>query len=326
MLTSLPPSKRRRVLGKDDGGGRAHQLTRLLPAHSQSPPSQTANGLRVVGPGEGDVLRGHGTYTSGHGRLLSCVSGVLERINKLVTVQPRKARYVGEVGDVVIGRITEVLPRRWKVDINATVMATLLLGAVQLPDSAQRRRTHQDELEMRKFYAENDLVAAEIQEYKQDRSLMLHTRANGLHGKLTAGLLVVVPSNLIKRLKHHFHQLPCGVALILGCNGYVWVAPPTSRPPTEAQAGPEGHSDVGNVGASAYAAVSLSTREAVCRVRNAVSVLAASGLAIFPDTVMDTYTASHEHGLSSAEMLQVDHMGAVTAKARARLDMLQQAT
>eukprot|EP01048_Picozoa_sp_COSAG05_P001577 COSAG05_NODE_54_length_23549_cov_81.790840_10_plen_75_part_00 len=68
---------------------------------------------------------------------------------------------------------------------------------------------------------------AEIQEYKQDRSLMLHTRANGLHGKvvmrvfvpsliyarvhvftpctpqLTRGILIRVPPHLIKRLKHH---------------------------------------------------------------------------------------------------------------------------
>jgi exosome complex component RRP4 len=116
---------------------------------------------------------------------------------------------VGEVGDVVVGRVLEVLPRRWKVDVNSTISATLLLGAVQLPNSEQRRRTHQDELEMRNFYAENDLVAAEIQEFKQDRSLMLHTRANGLHGKLSKGLLIRVPPHLIKRLKHHCEWAPC---------------------------------------------------------------------------------------------------------------------
>jgi len=26
-------------------------------------------------------------------------------------------------------------------------------------------------------------------------------------------------------MQNHFHNLPCGASLILGCNGYVWVAP-----------------------------------------------------------------------------------------------------
>jgi len=29
---------------------------------------------------------------------------------------------------------------------------------------------------------------------------------------------------LIKRLKSHFFSLPCGVDLILGLNGYIWVS------------------------------------------------------------------------------------------------------
>jgi exosome complex component RRP4 len=57
---------------------------------------------------------------------------------------------------------------------------------------------------------------------------MLHTRSTK-YGKLKHGMLVAVPSHLIKRLKHHFHKLPCGVNVILGCNGYVWVAPPAAH-------------------------------------------------------------------------------------------------
>eukprot|EP01048_Picozoa_sp_COSAG05_P001579 COSAG05_NODE_54_length_23549_cov_81.790840_12_plen_95_part_00 len=51
---------------------------------------------QYAGPGmvvtaETDVLRGHGTYER-EGRLLSSVSGTLERINKLIAVLPCKSR------------------------------------------------------------------------------------------------------------------------------------------------------------------------------------------------------------------------------------------
>lgn len=42
-------------------------------------------------------------------------------------------RYTGDVGDVVIGRITEVGNKRWKVDVNAKQDAVLLLSSINLP-------------------------------------------------------------------------------------------------------------------------------------------------------------------------------------------------
>ena len=35
---------------------------------------------------------------------------------------------------------------------------------------------------------------------------------------------MVVPAALIRRLKSHFIALPCGVDLILGLNGFIWVS------------------------------------------------------------------------------------------------------
>lgn len=42
--------------------------------------------------------------------------------------------------------------------------------------------------------------------------------------QLRNGQLVVVPAAIIRRLKSHFITLPCGVDLILGLNGYIWVS------------------------------------------------------------------------------------------------------
>ena len=37
--------------------------------------------------------------------------------------------------------------------------------------------------------------------------------------------MVTVAPALIKRCKTHFHNLECGASIILGNNGYIWIAP-----------------------------------------------------------------------------------------------------
>lgn len=49
-------------------------------------------------------------------------------------------RYTPEVGDLVIGRIVEVGPSRWKVDANARQDAILMLSSVNLPGGIQVRQ------------------------------------------------------------------------------------------------------------------------------------------------------------------------------------------
>lgn len=51
--------------------------------------------------------RGHGTQVVDD-RLQATVCGVVDRVNKLVTVRPLHRRYAAEIGDVVVGRVTEV--------------------------------------------------------------------------------------------------------------------------------------------------------------------------------------------------------------------------
>ena len=71
---------------------------------------------------------------------MSSVSGTVQRVNKLISVKPVKSRYNPEVGDLVIGRITEVGQLRWKVDGNARQEAVLMLSSVNLPGGVQVSR------------------------------------------------------------------------------------------------------------------------------------------------------------------------------------------
>lgn len=56
----------------------------------------------------------------------------------------------------------KIVNKKWKVDINSYDDAQLHLNAVKLPE-IQRRKTEEDERQMRQFLAEGDLVVAEVQ-------------------------------------------------------------------------------------------------------------------------------------------------------------------
>ncbi|CAI8022790.1 Exosome complex component RRP4, partial [Geodia barretti] len=94
--------------------------------------------LHLVAPGDvittdTGFMRGHGTYHSDDGKLVASVAGVVQRINRLISVRPLQSRYAGEVGDVVVGRIVEVQQKRWKVDTFSRLESVLLLSSINLP-------------------------------------------------------------------------------------------------------------------------------------------------------------------------------------------------
>eukprot|EP00741_Cyanophora_paradoxa_P002970 tig00000655_g2883.t1 len=107
--------------------------------------SKSKLAVHYVTPGEvitseQGFLRGHGTYVE-DGSLIASVSGVVERVNKLISVRPLRSRYTGEIGDVVVGRIAEVGQKRWKVDVNSRQDAVLQLSSINLPGGVQVRNT-----------------------------------------------------------------------------------------------------------------------------------------------------------------------------------------
>ncbi|QDZ23580.1 exosome complex RNA-binding protein [Chloropicon primus] len=230
------------------------------------------------GDGQDTYLRGHGTRVDveydGKGRrvrevLRATVCGTVERVNKLVTVRPVGSQYTAEVGDVVVGVVTEISGKRWKVGLkgNPTLVSggggggsegVLHLSAVNLPGGAQRRRTWEDELNMRNVFRETDVVCSEVQSLHADGTVALHARS-AKYGKLTSGTLVCVPSFLVKKQKHNFLTFsfgdedderagkskkqsgsrvrrrdkgadPNSVRVVLGYNGNIWVCSPWGVP------------------------------------------------------------------------------------------------
>mmetsp|Transcript_21906 Transcript_21906/g.70781 ORF Transcript_21906/g.70781 Transcript_21906/m.70781 type:complete len:300 (-) Transcript_21906:59-958(-) len=239
----------------------------------------------AVPAGESGFLRGHGTAAL-DGKVVATVVGVVERVNKLVSVRPLQTRYVAETGDVVVGRVVEVSNKRWKVELGSAKQAVLALSAVNLPGDAQRRRNAEDELAMRELYEERDLLVAEVQSFFADGAVALQARS-GRYRKLSHGQLVTVPPSLIKRLKQHFVHLDgLHIELIIGMNGYIWV----------------GLSPEHNADAFKSDAVLEDARARVVRCAQAVRVLAQLCVAVTPAAVKGVVAAAESLGVTLADM------------------------
>jgi len=253
-----------------------------------------------------DSMRGHGTYVDKE-QVIASVAGSVERVNKLVTVRAVRTRYNPEVGDLVVGRITEVQPRRWKVDANARQEAILMLSSVNLPGGVQRRKLESDELQMRTFFEEGDLLVAEVQAFFSDGAMSLHTRSLK-YGKLRNGQLVVVPSALIRRLKSHFITLPCGVDLILGLNGYIWV----NKHVQDSDHGEEGF-DAEAVYSNQNDDIDVATRTAIARICNIIRLLADHFVPLTDTRLLEAYDWVIEHDVDTKDIIHGDVGDALVA-------------
>jgi exosome complex component RRP4 len=122
--------------------------------------------------------------------------------------------------------------------------------------------------------------------------------------QLVGGRLVVVQQNLIRRQKQHFVALEnCDVDLILGLNGFVWVAPHV-----EAAAQP------GEAGADMVCPpVNAGQMENVARVARCIQALAALYFPIYPASIADVYELSLQEKVPLDGMLDRSFLSIVAS-------------
>lgn len=258
---------------------------------------------------EDAVLKGHGTADL-NGEVVATVCGIVERVNKLIYVRVLRSRYKPEVGDIIIGRVNEVAQNRWRMEINYSQDAVLMLSSMNMPDGVQRRRTAVDELNMRSIFEEKDVVCAEVRGFQHD-GLHLQARSQK-YGKLSRGQLLMVPPYLVKRQKQHFHHLEqYGVDLILGCNGFIWVGEHIEAKDDVVE-DPVNQSDPQVLWPNKSSAsleeqeknyTALETRKYICRAANAVRVLSTLGFNVTLEIIKGIIDLSLSLNLDIHEML-----------------------
>ena len=266
---------------------------------NSSTPGQIIDGVRSTD----GFLKGHGTQVS-DGFLRSTVSGVIERVNKLVSVKALKAKYNPETGDVVIGRIIMIAQKRWRVDINSRQDAVLQLSSVNLPSGQQRRRNEADELNMSRLFDSSDVISAEVQSLFQDGAANLHDRSTK-YGRLSKGMLVEVCPNLVKRLPQHFHALEVAsgifVEVLIGCNGFIWVGSPGAATNKKEQ---DSSSTLSINNELEVVLISKTERENIVRIANCIRVLDKLFFHVTPQAIMNIYNQAV--GLDAKDILNSD--------------------
>jgi len=168
-------------------------------------------------------------------------------------------------------------------------LAQLPLSAINLPGGIQRKRTGADELQIRTFFAEGDLVVAEVQSLFQDGGAALHTRSLK-YGKLRNGLFLAVAGagggGGVVRARRQVWTVRTGngggdVDVVLGVNGYVWIAKRVED---------------GGVGGAMYSSqneeIGPATRVEIARLAGCIRALVEGGVRVDEEMVMRAYRAS----------------------------------
>ena len=257
---------------------------------------------------------GHGTYIPSHSTsITSSLAGTLTKTNKLLSVRPLRARYTPEIGDLVVGRIVEVQAKRWRVDVAASQLAILQISAINLPGGILRKRTETDELQIRSFFAEGDLVVAEVQQLHQDGAASLHTRSLR-YGKLRNGLFASLSGTGggggVVRSKRQLWTMEAANAagsidVLLGVNGYIWIS---KHVESDVVGGAE---NVGvnkmeeSVSSKVYSSqndhIEVATMREMARIRAVLLALVEHGLKVDEETVTRGYEEAVEMGRESQE-------------------------
>ena len=257
-------------------------------------------------------MRGHGTFTADTEAttIRSTLAGTLQKTNKLLSIVPLRARYTPEIGDLVIGRIVEVQSRRWKVDVAAPLLANLLLSSINLPGGILRKRTSVDELNIRSYFSEGELVVAEVRELFQDGSASLHTRSLK-YGKLRNGYFMAVSgmgggAGVVRAKRQIFTIQTPGrggeVDVILGVNGHIWLARHSEEKRADVGINRIEEAVDANMYSSQNDEIGPETRREIGRLAGCIRALVEGGVKVDEGTVRAAYEALLELEEMEGEM------------------------
>ena len=172
----------------------------------------------------GDLLNGHGlkpgsgTFNEG-GRIYAARIGIVAEREGFVDVIPLSGRYIPHSRDVIIGKITDLGPSHWLVDINSPYPAPL--NAKETPWMVEFGDTD-------RYLRVGDVIVAEIVSVDEAMRVQL-SMADRQFGRLNGGQIVRVSPAKVPRLIGRNGSMInlirefTGVRMMVGQNGLVWM-------------------------------------------------------------------------------------------------------
>ena len=172
----------------------------------------------------GDLLNGHGlkpgsgTFNEG-GRIYAARVGIVAERDGLVSVIPLSGRYVPRPSDVIIGKITDLGPSHWLVDINSPYPAPL--NAKETPWMVEFGDTD-------RYLRVGDVLLAEVVSVDEAMRVQL-SMADSQFGRLTGGQIIEISPAKVPRLIGRGGSMVAlireftNVRMFVGQNGRIWI-------------------------------------------------------------------------------------------------------
>jgi exosome complex component RRP4 len=176
----------------------------------------------IVMPGDlldGDRLKpGAGTYVS-EGKIYAALLGIKSVKSNYVNIIPLSGRYIPAVGDSVIGKVEDIGPSNWLIDINSPYPAPLHVNEVpwrvEFGDTAR-------------YMNVGDVILAKVLMVDETMRVQVTMKDQGLR-KLQGGQIIEISSSKVPRVigkSGSMIQMIKGYTncrIFVGQNGRIWL-------------------------------------------------------------------------------------------------------
>ncbi|MBI0583592.1 MAG: KH domain-containing protein [Methanomassiliicoccus sp.] len=176
----------------------------------------------IVMPGdllEGDKIKpGAGTYVS-EGKIYAALLGIKSVKSNYVNIIPLSGRYIPAVGDSVIGKVEDIGPSNWLIDINSPYPAPLHVNEVpwrvEFGDTAR-------------YMNVGDVILAKVLMVDETMRVQVTMKDQGLR-KLQGGQIIEISPSKVPRVigkSGSMIQMIKGYTncrIFVGQNGRIWL-------------------------------------------------------------------------------------------------------
>ncbi|WMT51626.1 MAG: exosome complex RNA-binding protein Rrp4 [Ferroplasma sp.] len=177
---------------------------------------------KIVYPGDkietGDLKPRNGMYEY-NSEFFSEYFGVIQESEKFVDVAPFNSPYLPRVNDKIIGKIMDIGPTMWTVDINSPYYSLLHMNDTPW---------HVSSGDLERYLKVGDYVYARISVSNEIKESWISLRDNGMRKLETGRIISVKPpkvprvigkgGNMINIIKTY-----TDTKIIVGQNGFIWV-------------------------------------------------------------------------------------------------------
>ena len=178
----------------------------------------------VVVPGEVlctglDYLPSNGTFRRGEA-IVASVLGIVRFKGRLVSIIPLAGGYLPMVGDVIVGRVMDILMTGWRLDINSAYSAVL-----SIVNTTGYIRKGED---LTKYYKLGDYIVTRIIQVTSQNLIDVTMKGDGFR-HLENGRVIKVSPNKVPRIIGKAGSMVeqikklTGCEVVIGQNGLVWL-------------------------------------------------------------------------------------------------------